>query len=82
MVVIAITEQQLSLAAAFYIRGRLVARFGEPFGTLWIFPAPETLAKAPLGELMRCGLSVLTSALGGRVGVAASPETGATRARP
>jgi DNA-3-methyladenine glycosylase II len=57
MVVIAITEQQLSLAAAFYIRGRLVARFGEPFGTLWIFPAPETLAKAPLGELMRCGLS-------------------------
>ena len=57
MVVIAITEQQLSLAAAFYIRGRLVARFGEPFGTLWIFPGPETLAKAPLGELMRCGLS-------------------------
>ena len=34
MVVIAITEQQVSLAAAFYIRGRLVARFGEPFGTL------------------------------------------------
>ena len=57
MVVIAITEQQLSLAAAFYIRGRLVARFGQKWGTLWIFPAPETLADAPLGELMRCGLS-------------------------
>jgi DNA-3-methyladenine glycosylase II len=57
MVVIAITEQQLSLAAAFYIRDRLVARFGQQWGTLWIFPAPEALADAPLGELMRCGLS-------------------------
>jgi DNA-3-methyladenine glycosylase II len=57
MVVIAITEQQLSLAAAFYIRGRLVTRFGQQLGTLWVFPAPETLADAPLGELMRCGLS-------------------------
>jgi 3-methyladenine DNA glycosylase/8-oxoguanine DNA glycosylase len=57
MVIIAITEQQLSLAAAFYIRGRLVARFGQQWGTVWIFPAPETLADAPLGALMRCGLS-------------------------
>ena len=50
MVVIAITEQQLSLAAAFYIRGRLVARFGQQLGTLWVFPAPETLADAPLDD--------------------------------
>jgi DNA-3-methyladenine glycosylase II len=57
MVVIAITEQQLSLAAAFHIRERLIARFGTLFETLWIFPAPETLAEAPLGDLMGCGLS-------------------------
>jgi DNA-3-methyladenine glycosylase II len=57
MVVIAITEQQLSLAAAFHIRERLIARFGTPLESLWIFPAPETLAEAPLGDLMGCGLS-------------------------
>jgi DNA-3-methyladenine glycosylase II len=57
MVVIAITEQQLSLAAAFHIRERLIARFGTPFETLWIFPSPEALAEAPLGDLMSCGLS-------------------------
>jgi DNA-3-methyladenine glycosylase II len=57
MVVIAITEQQLSLAAAFHIRERLIARFGTPFEALWIFPAPEALAEAPLGDLMGCGLS-------------------------
>ena len=57
MVVIAITEQQLSLAAAFHIRGRLVARFGIPYAGLWIFPASETLADTPLSDLMDCGLS-------------------------
>lgn len=57
MVVIAITEQQLSLTAAFHIRGRLVARFGTPYVGLWIFPAPETLAETPLDDLMNCGLS-------------------------
>ena len=57
MVVIAITEQQLSLAAAFHIRERLIARFGTPFEELWIFPAPDTLAETPLGGLMDCGLS-------------------------
>ena len=57
MVVIAITEQQLSLAAAFHIRERLITRFGTPFEALWIFPAPEKLAEAPLGGLMDCGLS-------------------------
>ena len=57
MVVIAITEQQLSLAAAFHIRERLITRFGTPFEGLWIFPTPETLADAPLGGLKDCGLS-------------------------
>jgi DNA-3-methyladenine glycosylase II len=57
MVVIAITEQQLSLAAAFHIRERLITRFGTPIEALWIFPAPETLADAPLDDLKNCGLS-------------------------
>jgi DNA-3-methyladenine glycosylase II len=58
MVVIAITEQQLSLAAAFHIRSRLVRRFGKPLGDLWVFPSPERLAAASLGELGKCGLSL------------------------
>jgi 3-methyladenine DNA glycosylase/8-oxoguanine DNA glycosylase len=57
MAVIAITEQQLSLAAAFHIRTRLIQRFGRPVEDLWIFPAPDALAKASLQELVACGLS-------------------------
>jgi DNA-3-methyladenine glycosylase II len=57
MAVIAITEQQLSLAAAFHIRGRLVRRYGVPLGDLQVFPSPENLAKARLRDLARCGLS-------------------------
>lgn len=58
MAVITITEQQLSLAAAFHIRSRLVRRFGKPLGDLWVFPSPERLAAASLGELGKCGLSL------------------------
>jgi DNA-3-methyladenine glycosylase II len=58
MAVIAITEQQLSLAAAFHIRSRLIRRFGEPLGHLWVFPSPERLATAPVGELCKSGLSL------------------------
>jgi 3-methyladenine DNA glycosylase/8-oxoguanine DNA glycosylase len=58
MAIIAITEQQLSLAAAFHIRSRLVRRFGKPLGDLWVFPSPERLAAASLGELRKCGLSL------------------------
>lgn len=57
MAVIAITEQQLSLAAAFYIRGRLVRRFGKLAGAVWRFPLPDELAKASLRRLTSCGLS-------------------------
>jgi DNA-3-methyladenine glycosylase II len=57
MAIIAITEQQLSLAAAFYIRGRLINRFGTPLGSHWIFPTPAALSEAPLGDLRACGLS-------------------------
>jgi DNA-3-methyladenine glycosylase II len=57
MAVIAITEQQLSLAAAFHIRSRLIRRFGKALGDLWAFPSPERLAAASLAELGKCGLS-------------------------
>ena len=57
MAVIAITEQQLSLAAAFYIRRRLVQRFGRLIRTVWRFPLPDQLARAPLRALTSCGLS-------------------------
>ena len=57
MLVIAITEQQLSLAAAFHIRQRLVERFGSRLGEIWLFPTPASLAGAPLSALKACGLS-------------------------
>jgi DNA-3-methyladenine glycosylase II len=57
MLVIAITEQQLSLAAAFHIRRRLVERFGRPVDALWLFPEPGRIAQAPLAALKECGLS-------------------------
>ncbi len=57
MAIIAITEQQLSLAAAFHIRSRLVYRFGTQINGLWIFPSPERLAAASLYDLSQCGLS-------------------------
>lgn len=57
MAIIAITEQQLSLAAAFHIRARLVQSFGTPLGGSWIFPTAERLADASLQTLCTCGLS-------------------------
>ena len=57
MAIIAITEQQLSLAAAFHIRTRLIERFGTPVGAYWVFPTPAQLAEASLQDLLACGLS-------------------------
>ena len=57
MAVIAITEQQISLAAAYRIRSRLVERFGVPIEKQWVFPEPEILASAPIEDLRSCGLS-------------------------
>lgn len=57
MGIIAITEQQLSLAAAFHIRTRFIERFGEPVDDLRMFPPPESIAGASLEELRACGLS-------------------------
>lgn len=57
MAVIAITEQQISLAAVYRIRSRIVQRFGEPLDNQWIFPEPPILASASLENLRACGLS-------------------------
>ena len=57
MAVVAITEQQISLTAAYRIRTRLVERFGIPVQGEWLFPEPEVLAKATTTQLLACGLS-------------------------
>jgi DNA-3-methyladenine glycosylase II len=57
MAVIAVTEQQISLTAAYRIRHRIVERFGQKIDDLWIFPGPRDLSEAPLQELAACGLS-------------------------
>jgi DNA-3-methyladenine glycosylase II len=57
MMVIAITEQQISLSAAYRIRNRLVRRFGDEVEGLFVFPSANSLAKASEKELRSCGLS-------------------------
>jgi len=57
MLVIAITEQQISLAAAYRIRTRIVERYGDPVNGLWAFPTPRRLSRSSIDHLMTCGLS-------------------------
>lgn len=57
MAVTAITEQQISLVAAYRIRERMVERYGDPVGDLWAFPSEEALAAASIEDLKACGLS-------------------------
>jgi DNA-3-methyladenine glycosylase II len=57
MAVIAVTEQQISMAAAVKIRERLVRRFGAPVDGVWAFPTPAALAAASPRALLACGLS-------------------------
>jgi DNA-3-methyladenine glycosylase II len=57
MAVIAVIEQQISLAAAYRIRSRVTQRFGDHIDGLWAFPPAERLAQASLDELQDCGLS-------------------------
>lgn len=57
MAVTAVTEQQISLVAAYRIRQRLVERYGERLDGRWAFPTPEALARARVPGLRRCGLS-------------------------
>ncbi len=57
MLVIAITEQQISMAAAYRIRTRIIERYGERVNSLWVFPTPRRLSESSVAELMTCGLS-------------------------
>ncbi|OFW56298.1 MAG: hypothetical protein A2W01_01425 [Candidatus Solincola sediminis] len=57
MMVTAITEQQISLAAARSIRERVVARFGAMVDDLPVFPRPADIADLSLNDLRECGLS-------------------------
>lgn len=63
MAVTAVTEQQISMAAAYRIRWRVVEAFGDrppdapKDAQLVAFPSPERLAKTALEELQACGLS-------------------------
>ena len=60
-VIIAITEQQISLYAVIAIRSRLVQRYGNMITregiTFYGFPTPESLAKAKTAGLRKVGLS-------------------------
>lgn len=58
MLVIAITEQQISLAAAYRIRTRIIERYGDPVNGLWVFPTPRRLSESTVASLMACGLSM------------------------
>jgi DNA-3-methyladenine glycosylase II len=55
--VTSITAQQVSLASAFAIRGRMIERFGEPAIHAYAFPTRERLAAAEPGELTAVGFS-------------------------
>ena len=57
MLVVAITEQQISLIAAYRIRARIVERLGDHVDGLWAFPTPSLLAESSIRDLMACGLS-------------------------
>ena len=55
--VTSITAQQVSLHAAFAIRGRLVERYGVRYEHAWAFPSRETLAEAREEEIVAGGFS-------------------------
>jgi DNA-3-methyladenine glycosylase II len=57
MLVIAVTEQQISLTAAYRIRTRIIERFGDQVNGLWAFPTPKRLDESSVADLMTCGLS-------------------------
>ena len=55
--VTSITAQQVSLHAAFAIRGRFIERFGLRAGRVWAFPTRERVAVADEPELVELGFS-------------------------
>jgi DNA-3-methyladenine glycosylase II len=62
-IIIAITEQQISLHAAVAIRSRLIQKYGDRVvrdgRTFFAFPTPESLAKAHIRGLRSIGLSAV-----------------------
>lgn len=87
----AVLGQQVTVAAARTLARRLVERFGTPIATPWpdiarLFPAPETLAAAPLEQVAELGivrvranaivaLSQAWPQLAGRLAATGSPQT-------
>ena len=57
MLVIAITEQQISMRVAEVMREKLTARFGDVVDGTPVFPDESALKAATIRELRRCGLS-------------------------
>jgi DNA-3-methyladenine glycosylase II len=57
MMVIAITEQQISLAAARSIRDKVVKRYGTSIEGMPVFPRPQEIVPLSLDDLRACGLS-------------------------
>jgi DNA-3-methyladenine glycosylase II len=55
--VTSITAQQVSLHAAFAIRGRFIERFGRRIARVWSFPTRERIARAQEEELVGLGFS-------------------------
>jgi DNA-3-methyladenine glycosylase II len=60
-----IIEQQISLAAAHAITGRLIETFGDTFNfnkkKYYEFPTPERLSTADIADFRKCGLSLKKS---------------------
>lgn len=57
MLLIAVTEQQISMTAAHRIRERLLSSYGTEAGKLTAFPRPRDIASLSAQELRDCGLS-------------------------
>lgn len=57
MAVIALTEQQISMRAAYQVRRMLLEKLGERVDGETAFPTPRRLASSSMAELRTCGLS-------------------------
>lgn len=57
MLATAVTEQQISMAAARNIRDRLVSAYGTRTGRVTAFPRPRDIASLSVQDLRGCGLS-------------------------
>jgi 3-methyladenine DNA glycosylase/8-oxoguanine DNA glycosylase len=60
--VTSITTQQISLRAAFAIRGRIVERYGAAVAFARAFPTPAAIAASRPDEVRSCGLTVRKAA--------------------